>query len=131
MNARDYLDGGIAALGLTGATPDLNQARTAFRRATEIDPGMCDAWMGLAAAGDTSVTTLRNAHHTSATLHRETRRIGLADDDLRPVVACPGGYIALYPTSPISLALAHVAALTAAGDYDNAEKALDDIEITR
>jgi type VII secretion ATPase EccA len=74
---------------------------------------------------------LRNAHHTSATLHRETRRIGLADDDLRPVVASPGGYIALYPTSPVSLALAHVAALTAAGDYDNAEKALDDIEITR
>ena len=131
MNARDYLDSGIAALGLTGATPDLNQARTAFRRATEIDPSMCDAWMGLAAAGDTSVTTLRNAHHTSATLHRETRRIGLADDDLRPVVASPGGYIALYPTSPVSLALAHVAALTAAGDYDNAEKALDDIEITR
>ena len=131
MNARDYLDSGIAALGLTGATPDLNQARTAFRRATEIDPSMCDAWMGLAATGDTSVTTLRNAHHTSATLHRETRRIGLADDDLRPVVASPGGYIALYPTSPVSLALAHVVALTAAGDYDNAEKALDDIEITR
>ena len=46
-------------------------------------------------------------------------------------VASPGGYIALYPTSPVSLALAHVVALTAAGDYDNAEKALDDIEITR
>jgi len=131
VNARDYLDSGIAALGLTGATPDLTQARTAFRRATEIDPSMCDAWMGLAATGDTSVTTLRNAHHTSATLHRETRRIGLADDDLRPVVASPGGYIALYPTSPVSLALAHVVALTAAGDYDDAEKALDDIEITR
>lgn len=27
--------------------PDPNQARTAFRRATEIDPGMCDAWMGM------------------------------------------------------------------------------------
>jgi type VII secretion ATPase EccA len=132
VNAREYLDTGIAALGLIGGqATDLDQARTALRRATEIDPGMCDAWVGLAAAGDLSPTTLRNAHQTSTTLHRETRRLGLDDADLRPTVASPGGYLALYPTTPTGLALAHVVALIAAGDYDNAEQSLDDINISR
>lgn len=132
MNARDYLDTGITALGLLDGQPaDPDQARIAFRRAIDLDATMCDAWVGLAAAGDISVTTLRNAHHTSATLHRETRRLGLADDDLRPVVPAPSGYLALYPTTPIGLALAHVAALITANDYDSAEKALDDIDISR
>ncbi|QZH69455.1 AAA family ATPase [Mycolicibacterium farcinogenes] len=130
--ARDYLDQGIAALGLLGdgGQPDPATALRAFERATEADPGMCDAWVGRAAAGDVSVSTLRTALHTSSTLHRETRRIGLDDRALCPVVPAPAGYLDLYPTTPVGLALAHAVALISAGEYDSAEKTLDDIDLS-
>jgi ESX secretion system protein EccA len=130
VNAREYLDQGIAALGLFGGQPDHPAALSAFERASDADPGMCDVWVGRAAAGDVSVSTLRTALHTSATLHRETRRLGLDDSALCPVVPAPAGYLDLYPTTPVGLALAHALALISAAEYDAAEKALDDIDVT-
>lgn len=132
MNSREYLDSGIAALGLlNGQHPNVDQARMAFRRAADLDPGMCDAWMGLIAAGDTTVATLRHARQTSSTLHRETRRLGLGDADLQPSVPVPGGYLVLCPTTQTGLALAYVAALISAGDYDAAEKELAAVDTGR
>ena len=130
MTAREYLDSGIAALGFSGGPVNLAAAQDAFRRATDLDPSMCDAWVGLAAAGDVSAATLRQAHHTSATLHRETRRLGLGDADLKPTVPTPA-FLDLYPTSTAGLALAYVAALLSQGDYDTAEKELNDVDLRR
>ncbi|MGV7254571.1 AAA family ATPase [Mycobacterium kansasii] len=130
MTAREHLDAGVAALGLLGGPAQPAVARDAFRRAAELDPGMCDAWVGLAAAGDTSTATLRNAHHTSATLHRETRRLGLADTDLTPTIPAPA-FLDLYPYTPGGLALAYVAALLRDADYDAAEKLLNDVDLSR
>ncbi len=130
VTARDYLDTGIASLGLLGGAKNLPAAREAFRQATELDPGMCDAWMGLAVAGDTSTRTLRHAHHASATLHRETRRLGLGDADLAPTVAAPV-FLDLYPHTAAGLALAYAAALIRDGDYDAAEKLLDQVDLSR
>jgi type VII secretion ATPase EccA len=132
VNAREYLDTGIAALGLlNGQHPNVEQARLAFRRAADLDPAMCDAWMGLIAAGDTTVATLRHARQTSSTLHRETRRLGLGDSDLQPSVPVPGGYLVLCPTTSTGLALAYVAALISSGDYDAAEKELAAVDTGR
>ncbi len=130
MTARDHLDTGIAALGLLGGTENRPAAREAFRQAAELDPGMCDAWMGLAAVGDTSTEILRRAHHSSTTLHRETRRLGLRDDELAPTVPAPA-FLELYPYTPAGLALAYIAAVIGDGDYDTAEKLLDDIDLSR
>ncbi|MGH3556045.1 MAG: AAA family ATPase [Mycobacterium sp.] len=130
VTARDYLDTGIANLGLLGGPKNLAAAREAFRQATELDPGMCDAWLGLAAAGDTGTPTLRKAHDTSTTLHRETRRLGLGDADLAPTVPAPV-FLDLYPHTPRGLALAYAAGLIRDGDYAAAEKLLDHIDLNR
>lgn len=130
MTARDYLDTGIANLGLLGGPKNLAAAGEAFRRATELDPGMCDAWMGLAGAGDISTCTLRNTHDASATLHRETRRLGLGDADLAPTVPAPV-FLDLYPHTPGGLALAYAAGLIRDGDYDCAENLLNQFDLSR
>lgn len=123
-SARDYLDAGIDALGLLGNPADPTAARDRFRRAVGIDPGMCDAWLGLIATGDHSSETLRHAHETSATMHRETRRLGLQDTALDASVASPG-FIEVFPYTHASITLAYIAALLTEGDYDTAEKLLE------
>ena len=123
-SARDYLDAGIDALGLLGNPADPTIAFDRFSHAVSMDPGMCDAWLGLIATGDHSSQTLRHAHETSATLHRETRRLGLQDTALDASVASPG-FIEVFPYTPASITLAYVAALLTESDYDTAEKLLE------
>lgn len=128
-SARDYLDAGIEALGLLGNPADLAAARDRFRRAADMDPGMCDAWLGLVATGDHSSETLRHAHESSSTVHRETRRLGLQDTALDASVPSPG-FISVFPHTPASIALAYVAALLVEGHYDMAEKVLESYDNT-
>lgn len=128
--ARDYLDAGFDALGVLGNPADPNAARERFRRAVSMDPGMCDAWLGLIATGDHSSETLRHAHDTSATLHRETRRLGLQDTALEASVPSPG-FIEVFPYTPASITLAYIAALLSEQDYDAAEKLLESFDTAR
>lgn len=130
MTARDYFDLGITHLGYGSGTKDLWAAREAFRQATELDPGMCDAWMGLATAGDVTAATLRGAYDAIATMHRETRRIGLSDSALTPTVSTPA-LIDLYPHTPTGVGLAYVATLLRDADYDTADNLLDCIDVTQ
>ncbi|MEB3980204.1 AAA family ATPase [Mycobacterium sp. 663a-19] len=124
--AREYFDQGINHLGGGGAAGDQWSARDAFTRATEAEPGMCDAWMGLAVSGEVSAATLGGAYRALSTLHRETRRIGLSDSALAPTVHTPF-LIDLYPHTPVGIALAYAAALIGEGNYDEAGLILDDI----
>lgn len=128
--ARDYLDAGFDALGLLGSPADPAAAREQFRRAVSIDPGMCDAWLGLIATGDHSSQTLRHAHETSATVHRETRRLGLQDTALEASVPSPG-FIEVFPYTAASITLAYIAALLTEKDYDTAEKLLESYDTAR
>lgn len=128
--ARDYLDAGFDALGLLGNPADPAAAREQFRRAVSIDPGMCDAWLGLIATGDHSSQTLRHAHETSATVHRETRRLGLQDTALEASVPSPG-FIEVFPYTAASITLAYIAALLTEKDYDTAEKLLESYDTAR
>ena len=129
MSARDYFDIGISRLGFGGPVADHAGAREAFTQATDMDPGMCDAWMGLAVAGDVSLNTMRGAYDALSTLHRETRRIGLADSALAPTVSTPF-LIDLYPHTPTGITIAYAATLVSQGDYDQAEKILDGVDLT-
>lgn len=129
MSARDYFDMGISRLGFGGGEADLPGAREAFTQATDMDPGMCDAWMGLAVAGDVTARTMRGAYDALPTLHRETRRIGLGDSALAPTVTTPF-LIDLYPHTPTGVTLAYAATLVSQGEYDQAEKLLDEVDLT-
>jgi len=119
MSARDHFDEGIAHL----TRGDRVGARLPFELAINEDPTMCDAWLGLACVGDTSVLTLRGAHQSLNTLHRETRRIGLPDEALTPTVHTPL-FIDLFPNTPTGITLAYVATLLSDQAYDQAEKLL-------
>lgn len=141
MTAREHFDRGIQALGLRApavgraptrsleCTPEQrNAARPHFRRAVTEDPSMCDAWVALACAGDITPDTFARAAETTNLLHRETRRYGLDDSQLIPVVPVP--FIDLYAQTRVGLSLARIAALITGRNYDDAEKLLNTTDIT-
>jgi len=81
-DAQQVFDAGVLSMGIPidglEIDRDLQYAASAFRRATEYDPSMCDAWLGRAAAGESTAEVI---HHLSVTAHnlgREQRRLGLA-----------------------------------------------------
>ena len=129
MTARENFDQGITHLGVGGTVPDHWSARDAFTRATEEDPGMCDAWMGLTVAGEVSAATLGGAYRALSTLHRETRRFGLSDSALAPTVHTPF-LIDLYPHTPVGIALAYAATLIGDANYDEAGIILDEANVS-
>ncbi|MGF6887269.1 type VII secretion ATPase EccA [Nocardia sp. GAS34] len=129
--AQRAFDAGVLSLGLTidgqEATRDLDYAKLAFQRATEWDPTMCDAWLGLAAAGDTSREVLLNLYKTSGTtLYREQRRLGLQSR------ALSGRFVTgLYIDYPLAnyaeIWCAQAGQLIADKEYDEAERVLDEL----
>ena len=129
--AQRAFDAGVLSLGLSidgqESARDLEYAQLAFTRATEWDPEMCDAWLGRAAAGEMSREVIFNLYKTSSTsLFREQRRLGLPTRALagRFVV---GQYIDYPLASFVEIALAQASALLTDGDYDEAERVLDDL----
>ncbi|ADG77035.1 AAA ATPase central domain protein OS=Tsukamurella paurometabola (strain ATCC 8368 / DSM / CCUG 35730 / CIP 100753 / JCM 10117 / KCTC 9821 / NBRC 16120 /NCIMB 702349 / NCTC 13040) OX=521096 GN=Tpau_0394 PE=3 SV=1 [Tsukamurella paurometabola] len=120
---------GVAALGIQvgefEATPrDAALARRAFAAATAADPGMADAWLGRAAAGETTAEVLAALHRTADALGSAARRAGLSPGDLAGTFAT-GMYVD-YPLRDAATAhVAYAARLLADGAPDDAERALD------
>lgn len=129
-NAQRVFDAGVLSLGIPidglEVEPDLQYATLAFKRATEYDPQMCDAWLGRAATGETTAEVIHNLYHTSRLLGREQRRLGLA-----PRALCgrfeTGLYVDYTLSSQTEVTLAYVASLIQGQDYDEAERALDEL----
>jgi type VII secretion ATPase EccA len=133
--AQQVFDAGVLSLGLTvdgqQSAKDLEYAKMAFRRATEIDPSMCDAWLGRAAAGEVTRDVLFNLHKTCGTsLMREQRRIGLPPRQLAGRFQI-GQYID-YPLANLTeIWLAQAVQLINEQEYDEAERLLDQLADTR
>ncbi|WP_306360381.1 type VII secretion AAA-ATPase EccA [Nocardia sp. CC227C] len=130
--AQRAFDAGVLSLGLSiegqESTRDLEYAKLAFQRATEWDPTMCDAWLGLAAAGEMTQEVLYNLHKTSTvSLGREQRRIGLAPRVLAGRFL-PGLYIDYPLASFTEIWLAYASHLIADKQYDEAERVLDELD---
>ncbi|MFF0530597.1 type VII secretion AAA-ATPase EccA [Nocardia amikacinitolerans] len=129
--AQRAFDAGVLSLGIVidgqESARDLEYARLAFQRATEWDPGMCDAWLGRAAAGEHTREVMFNLYKTStSTLFREQRRLGLQPRVLAGRFTV-GQYIDYPLASYTEIWLAQAAQLIADGDYDEAEKVLDEL----
>lgn len=134
-DAQRVFDAGVLSLGIPidglETERDLPYAALAFRRATEYDPDMCDAWLGRAATGDTSPEVIYHLYRTSTlSLFREQRRLGL------PQRALSGRFqTGLYLDYPLStkseMWLAYAAGMIGAKDFDEAEQVLDKLEQTR
>lgn len=85
--ARKQFDAGMKALGYANgprAIVDPVSARAAFANAVEIDPEMCDGWLGLAVTGLVDSRVIANLFRTANTsLFQEQRRVGLPPGSLK------------------------------------------------
>jgi type VII secretion ATPase EccA len=133
-DAQRYFDAGVLALGIPidglETDRDVQYAALAFRHATECDPGMCDAWLGRAAAGETTSEVIYHLYRTSDLLFREQRRLGL------PVRVLSGRFqTGLYLDYALAnlteVWLAYAASVIEGKDYDEAERVLDELENRR
>src|SRR5271156_2259691 len=111
------------ALGITiydrQRPADLDAARSGFTALTRIAHDQCDAWTGLAAAGDTSMRVLEAVSRTSPTAGTLQRQVELAPSALG-FRYDTGLYLQFRATSPDDFQLAYAAALAEAGQYADA-----------
>ncbi len=100
---------------------DLGAARSGFAALTRIAYDQCDAWTGLAAAGDTSLRVLEAVARTAATAGVLQRQVELAPGALG-FRYDTGLYLQFRAGSPDDFHLAHAAALVSAGRFADADR---------
>ncbi len=113
------------ALGLTvydrQRPADLATARSGFTALSRIAHDQCDAWTGLAAAGDTSIRVLEAVSRTATTAGRLQRQVELAPGALG-FRYDTGLYLQFRATGPDDFHLAYAAALATAEEYAKADQ---------
>ncbi|WP_067721557.1 type VII secretion AAA-ATPase EccA [Nocardia yamanashiensis] len=81
--AEDAFYTGVQSLGLVaGGVRNDQHALAAFRAATELDPDMCDAWLGRAMAGEVTGEVVYGAYRSVHNLYRDQQRAALPDRSL-------------------------------------------------
>ncbi|OMC55968.1 type VII secretion AAA-ATPase EccA [Mycobacterium sp. IS-836] len=100
---------------------DLVAARSGFTALTRIAHEQCDAWTGLAAAGDLSLRVLDAVWRTARTAGVLQREVELAPGELG-FRYDTGLYLQFRATDPDDFALAYAAALAEAGKFADADK---------
>jgi type VII secretion ATPase EccA len=99
---------------------DLAAARSGFTALSRIAHDQCDAWTGLAAAGDVSIRVLEAVSRTVATAGTLQRRVDLAPGSLG-FRYDTGLYLQFRATTPDEFHLAYAAALATAGRFADAD----------
>ncbi|WP_246010823.1 type VII secretion AAA-ATPase EccA [Nocardia mexicana] len=64
---------------VAGGVRNAEHALAAFRAATDLDPDMCDAWLGRAMAGEITSEVIYGAYRSVHNLYRDQQRAGLSD----------------------------------------------------
>lgn len=133
-NAQRVFDAGVLSLGIPidglEVERDIQYASLAFKRATEYDPSMCDAWLGRAVADEATAEVIHHLHRTSQLLGREQRRLGLASHALCGRFET-GLYVDFTLRSLNEVKLAYVASLIQGRDYNEADQTLNDLAAMR
>src|SRR5437588_5594181 len=118
------------ALGLTvydrRRPPDLTAARSGFTALSRIANEQCDAWTGLAAAGDLSARVVEAISRTAATAGVLQRQVDLTPGALGFHYQT-GLYLRFRATGPDDFHLAYAAALAADGRYADAHTLVTDV----
>lgn len=105
---------------------DLSAARTGFTALTHIAAGHCDAWTGLAAAGDASPRVIESVWRTSATAGLLARQIALAPRMLG-FDYDTGLYLQFRAADPDDFQLAYAATLSEQGKYSEADQLVGEV----
>ena len=100
---------------------DLAAARSGFTELTRIAYDQCDAWTGLAAAGDVSLRALEAVSRTAATAGRLQRQVELAPGALG-FRYDTGLYLQFRASTTDEFHLAYAAALATAGRFAEADQ---------
>jgi type VII secretion ATPase EccA len=100
---------------------DLAAARSGFTALTRVAHDQCDAWTGLAAAGDTSFRVLEAVSRTASTAGVLQRRVELAPGALG-FRYDTGLYLQFRATTPDDFHLAYAAALATEGEFAKADE---------
>lgn len=132
--AQRWFDAGVLSLGIPidglETDRDVRYAALAFRHATECDPEMCDAWLGRAAAGETTSEVIYHLYRTSDLLCREQRRLGLSARALSGRFQT-GLYLDYALAGTTEVWLAYAASMIEGNDFDEAERVLDELDKKR
>ncbi|OBF59849.1 type VII secretion AAA-ATPase EccA [Mycobacterium sp. 852002-53434_SCH5985345] len=100
---------------------DLTAARSGFTALTRIAHDQCDAWTGLAAAGDVSLRVLEAVSQTATTAGTLQRKVDLAPGALG-FRYDTGLYLQFRAATPDDFHLAYAAALGTAGRFAEADQ---------
>lgn len=109
---------------------DLSAARSGFAALTRIAHDHCDAWTGLAAAGDVSGRVLEAISQTAGTAGVLQRQVELEPGALG-FHYDSGLYLKFRATDPDEFHLAYAAALVADGSYADAHELVTDVSKRR
>ncbi|OBB66576.1 type VII secretion AAA-ATPase EccA [Mycobacterium sp. 852014-50255_SCH5639931] len=100
---------------------DLTAARSGFTALTRIAHDQCDAWTGLAAAGDVSLRVLEAVSQTATTAGTLQRKVDLTPGALG-FRYDTGLYLQFRAATPDDFHLAYAAALATAGRFAEADQ---------
>lgn len=105
---------------------DLSAARIGFTALTHVAHDHCDAWVGLAAAGDVSPRVIESVWRTSATAGLLARRVDLTPRALGFDYAS-GLYLTFRAADPDEFQLSYAAVLSEQGQYREADQLVGDV----
>ncbi|MBL1079772.1 type VII secretion AAA-ATPase EccA [Nocardia sp. 2] len=125
--AEDAFYTGVQCLGLiAGGVLNETNATAAFRAATELDPDMCDAWLGRAMAGDITAEVIYGAFRSVHNLYRDQQKAGLVEGSLWCQTDI-GIYGLRMPLADrVQIAIAQACEYARAGEWQEAADILDD-----
>jgi len=126
--AEDAFFTGVQSLGLVaGGVRNHDHARAAFTAATDVDPNMCDAWLGRAMAGDISSEVIYGAYRSVHNLYRDQQRAGLVDRALwcQVEIGMYGLRVAMADRDQI--AVAQASSYAEGGEWGEAAAILDGV----
>ncbi len=105
---------------------DLAAARSGFTALTHIAHDQCDAWTGLAAAGDGSPRVIESVYRTSATAGVLQQQVELAAGAVG-FSYDTGLYLQFRATDPDDFQLAYAATLCDTADYESADRLVGEL----
>src|SRR5689334_643811 len=129
--ARTAMTRGLLASGINvdgvmaGHNPSV--AADMFKKATELDPAICDAWLARIVAGNDSVEVVQAAWDARESYGWEVHRLGLRGTAFRPMVS-DGVFLKLEITSRDALRAALAAALIREKRFAQAHALLSEVD---
>ncbi|WP_280453727.1 type VII secretion AAA-ATPase EccA [Nocardia brasiliensis] len=126
--AEDAFYTGVQSLGLVaGGVRNEEHAAAAFLAATNLDPDMCDAWLGRAMSGEVTAEVIYGAYRSVHNLYRDQQRAGLVERALwcQVEIGMYGLRAAMADRDQISIAQA--CSYAAAGEWREAAAILEEV----